>query len=114
MHRRTYGALAPKVVGGKDATSPSLTVVSENGSQSAGPTREVLSERIKRLQAEANGLAAEQVQAFQDTLTNLKRMAEDIAAGGDAYPVGVREIARRLAGDCLSANQTIGAIISRR
>lgn len=114
MHRGHRSTLAPMIVGGKDVMAPPLSVVSENGARPAALAREVLSERIKRLQAEAKGLAAEQVQALQDALGELERMAADIAGGGDAYAVGVREIARKLASDCLSANQTIGAIVSRR
>jgi hypothetical protein len=114
MHRGHRSTLAPRIVGGKDVMAAPLSVVSENGARPAAPAPEVLSERIKRLQAEAKGLAAEQVQALQDALAELERMAADIAGGGDAYAVGVREIARKLAVDCRSANQTIGAIVSRR
>jgi len=93
--------------------SPTLSVVADNEKLHAEPVREILGDRIKRLQAEAKGLAREHVQALEDLLLKVERMASEIADGGDAYPVGVREISRRLAEDCEHRVQTLEAIISR-
>lgn len=70
-------------------------------------------ERVKRLQAEARALAVEQVEALEKVLLEAAAMADEIAKGGDAYPVGAREIASRLAEDLPSRAGSIKAIVSR-
>jgi hypothetical protein len=70
-------------------------------------------ERVKRLQAEARALAVEQVEALEKLLVEAATMADEIARGGDAYPVGAREIASRLAEDLPAKAETIKAIVSR-
>jgi enoyl-CoA hydratase/carnithine racemase len=72
-----------------------------------------LSERIKALQAEARGLAREHVGALQAILSEVERLAKEIAEGGEAYPAGVRDLARRLAEDTANKAQTIEAISGR-
>ena len=91
--------------------SPSLSVVADKDNPAA--VSEILSDRIKRLQAEAKGLAREHVQALEQLLIKTERMALEIADGGEAYPVGVRELCRRLVEDCEARVQTLEAIISR-
>lgn len=88
--------------------SPNLSVVAAND-----PTRELLSDRIRRLQAEAKGLARENVLSLEEKLIDIQRMAMEIADGGEAYAVGVRELARRLAEDCEHRVQTLEAITQR-
>lgn len=82
-----------------------LTVVTNN-TESAG-------NQIKRLQAEARTLAAKQIIQFTRTITDLEQMAAEIAEGGDAYPAGIRDIARRLAEELDAKGQTISAIAVR-
>lgn len=82
-----------------------LTVVSNN-TESAGT-------QIKRLQAEARALAAKQIIQFTRTITDLEEMASEIAEGGEAYPAGIRDIARRMAEDLEARGQTISAIAVR-
>jgi hypothetical protein len=43
-----------------------------------------------------------------------QRIAEEIANGGEAYPAGVRDIARRLGEDSAARAMTIESIVSRR
>lgn len=86
-------------------TAPSAQVA-------ALPTDSV-AQRIRRLQTEARGLARQQVQALEQALAQVERMSADIADGGEAYPPGVREIARRLAEDCAVRAQAIEAIAAR-
>lgn len=62
-----------------------------------GRKPETVAERVRRLQAEARLLAREEVEALEIVLHEAARRAGEIAAGGDAYPVGAREIARQLA-----------------
>jgi hypothetical protein len=70
-------------------------------------------ERVQRLQAEARALALEQVEALEGLLAQTAAMADEIAKGGEAYPVGAREIAARLAEDLPSRAGSIKAIMSR-
>jgi hypothetical protein len=70
-------------------------------------------ERVKRLQMEARALAVEQVEALEKALKTAAAMAAEIAEGGDAYPVGARELAGRLAADLPLKGETLRAIVGR-
>ena len=70
-------------------------------------------DRVKRLQLEARGLALEQVEALEKALNEAAAIAREIAEGGDAYPVGARELAGRLASDLPAKAETIRAIVGR-
>jgi hypothetical protein len=74
---------------------------------------ETTSERVRRLQMEARALAAEQVEALERVLMQASAMAREIADGGDAYPVGARELAGRLSADLPAKAETLKAIVSR-
>ena len=74
---------------------------------------ETTSERVRRLQMEARALAAEQVEALERVLMQASAMAREIADGGDAYPVGTREMASRLASDLPAKAEAIRAIVKR-
>ena len=76
-------------------------------------TPETTTERVKRLQLEARALAVEQVEALERVLLEASRLAREIADGGDAYPVGARELASRLASDLPAKSETLKAIVSR-
>ena len=89
--------------------SPKLAVVSEDR---ALPDQ-ALSARIRALQAEARGLAREHIGALEMAMGEVERLACEIADGGDAYPAGVRDIARRIAEDCGLKVATIEAITER-
>ena len=74
---------------------------------------ESTSERVKRLQMEARALAVEQVEALEAVLMQASAMAREIAEGGDAYPVGARELATRLSADLPTKAETLKAIVLR-
>lgn len=76
-------------------------------------TPETTAERVRRLQLEARALAVEQVEALEAALMQAAALAREIAEGGDAYPVGARELAGRLAADLPSRSETLKAIVSR-
>jgi hypothetical protein len=76
-------------------------------------TPETTTERVRRLQLEARALAVEQVEALERVLLDASRMAREIADGGDAYPVGARELASRLSSDLPAKAETLKAIVSR-
>ena len=70
-------------------------------------------ERVKRLQAEAHALALEEVEAMNRLLSQAAERAREIAGGGDAYPVGAREIAGRLATELPQKVETLRMILNR-
>lgn len=79
-----------------------------------GSAHVAIGERVRRLQAEAEQLAREHVGVFTASLAQTRRIAEEIALGGEAYPPGVREIARRLAEESQARAQALEAIMARR
>jgi len=94
--------------------SPSLSVVADNDLKTNGlPKAETVAERVRRLQAEAKQLAKDHIRALTTQIAELEVMAAEIADGGEAYPPGVRDIARRLVEDCEMRVQTLEAIVSR-
>ncbi|WP_339915606.1 hypothetical protein [uncultured Brevundimonas sp.] len=70
-------------------------------------------DRVRRLQQEARALAVEQVEALETALTAAADLAREIADGGDAYPVGTREMASRLATDLPARAGSLRAVIER-
>lgn len=74
---------------------------------------ETTSDRVRRLQMEARALAVEQVEALERVLMQASAMAKEIADGGDAYPVGARELAGRLSSDLPARAETLKAIVQR-
>ena len=69
--------------------------------------------RIRRLQLEARLLAREQVEALARDMAALAGRAAEIAAGGDAYPAGVRELAARMGEDLPEKAKTLLALLDR-
>lgn len=74
---------------------------------------ETTAARVQRLQMEARALALEEVEALEKLLLQAADKAREIAAGGDAYAVGARELASRLAADLPSRAETLRAITHR-
>ena len=89
----------------------SLSVVARNDDQNV--MHETVAQRVRRLQDEARQLASDHIFAFTLALEQVTRMAEEIAIGGDVYPAGVRDLARRFAEGCESPVQTVEAISGR-
>ena len=71
------------------------------------------SARAKRLMSEARAAAVEHVAALEGALEAAATLAADVSEGGDAYPVGVRELARQLAEETYSRLQTLNAIMNK-
>lgn len=92
--------------------SPSLSVVADNDLKTS-PKTETVAERVRRLQAEAKQLAKDHVRALSAAMVSVEHMAAEIAEGGEAYPPGVRDLARRLVEDCEARVQTLEAIVAR-
>jgi hypothetical protein len=70
-------------------------------------------DRIRRLQHEAKSLAREHVELLAATLTEVSRLASEIADGGELYPVGARELSRRLTEEANMSALTLTAIVDR-
>lgn len=95
-------------------TQPDLRLVdAESAVYDLARGPESTSDRIRRLQIEARTLALEQIEVLEKALMHAAEMARDIAEGGDAYPVGAREIAGRLVTDLPGKADTIRQIVSR-
>ena len=92
--------------------SPSLSVVADNDLKVLAKP-ETVAERVRRLQAEAKQLAKDHIRALSEAMMNVEQMAAEIAEGGDAYPPGVRDLARRLIEDVEARVQTLEAIVAR-
>jgi hypothetical protein len=92
--------------------SPSLSVVADNDLQTA-TKQETVADRVRRLQAEAKQLAKDHVHALSAAILNAEQIAAEIAEGGDAYPPGIRDLARRFVEDADMRVQTLEAISSR-
>jgi len=93
--------------------SPSLSVVATNDLKSIQPKTETVAERVRRLQAEAKELARDHIRALSEAMLGVEQMAAEIAEGGDAYPPGVRDLARRFVEDVEARVQTLEAITAR-
>jgi hypothetical protein len=100
--------------------SPSLSVVADNDLHKTAeatalvPAKaETVAERVRKLQAEARQLAKDHIKSLSEAMTQVEHMAAEIAEGGDAYPPGVRDLARRFVEDLDSRIQTLEAITAR-
>ena len=71
-------------------------------------------DRIRRLQFEAKTLAREHVELLAVALNEVARLSCEIADGGDLYPVGVRELSRRLTDEASNHVLTLTAIVDRK
>ena len=67
--------------------------------------------RASRLLAEARQAADEQVHILETALSTVAEMAVQIADGGEVYPVGVRDLCRRMAEDAAAKSQTLEAML---
>jgi hypothetical protein len=102
------------IMAGKGKTEPTLRVVNAEAEvYDLMRKPESTGERVKRLQMEARALAVEQVETLERLLLEAVALSKEIAEGGDAYPVGAREIASRLAADLPTRVETMKQIIGR-
>ena len=81
-----------------------LTTVADNGAEPSksgvvdiGRGGDAAAWRMRQLQFEARALAREQIEGLARDLGGLATRAAEVAGGGDAYPVGARELCTRLA-----------------
>lgn len=74
---------------------------------------EPLGQQVRRLQAEARDLALVHAQCLELALLSADRLAGEIAAGGEAYPPGVRELARQAAAESGDRARLLQALLGR-
>jgi hypothetical protein len=91
------------------STSHFVEVLAE-AAQPGGRTR---ADRIRALQEQARQLASEQVMALEQALALVAQVSHEIIEGAEAYPAGIREIARRLADDAPWSLQTLETLRRR-
>ena len=72
-----------------------------------------LAERMEQLRADAHSVASEHTDALVQALSDAAALAEQVAAGGEAYGVGVRDFARRAHADLATKLLTLRAIRER-
>ena len=70
-------------------------------------------QRVRRMQQETHLLAQEQVVILARDLGATAIRLGEIAEGGDAYPIGVRELCSRLADELKLQAQSMLAIMER-
>ena len=70
--------------------------------------------RMERLRAEAAALASAHTADFEKAIAAAATLATEITAGGEAYHVGVRETARRLAAELSAASLTLETLRQRQ
>ena len=71
-------------------------------------------ERARRLFAEAQAAAMEQVEQLEAALDAVVALSKSISDGGEIYPAGVRELCRRTAEDTAGRRLTLEALATRR
>jgi hypothetical protein len=69
--------------------------------------------RMRQLQFEARALGREQLEALARDLSSLATRAAEISNGGEAYPVGARELASRLADELPRKAQLLASLARR-
>lgn len=89
---------------------PDLHVVAD---APIAPKAETVARRVQRLQDEARALAKDHIKALGHAMLDLAEMAAEIAEGGDVYPPGIRDVARRLVAEMEERELTVAAIAAR-
>lgn len=75
---------------------------------------ETVAAHVQRLQAEARSLAQSNVNDVMANAHDLRGWLKEIEAGGEVYPAGVRQEARRLGAEITCSLQSMAAILERR
>ena len=95
-------------------TDSNLKLVQPGEIYELGRRPETLSERVRRMHAEAQVLACEEVDLLRATLQQAVSQAEAIRDCPELFPSGVREQARQLAAGLPLVMQTLQALSQRR
>ena len=82
-------------------------------STSRSPDLISLAERMERVRNDANRVAFEHTSALLRTFEDAATLASEVAAGSEAYHVGVRELARRAHIDLTASVLNLRSIVGR-
>jgi hypothetical protein len=74
---------------------------------------ESIADKMRRLRDEAQGHARLHSQDFVRALEALESLAADIADGGEAYPVGIRQAARNIGPQLAGARLNVTSLLGR-
>ena len=72
---------------------------------------ESLSQRAQRLMGEAREAASGQVTLLEEALNSVHLLSSAVAEGGEVYPIGVRDLSRKLSEDAAWCSQTLTTIM---
>jgi hypothetical protein len=70
-------------------------------------------DKIRRLKAEARAVAYAHMQQLITAIAEVTRLSGEIAEGGEFYPVGARELCRRLVHETERHAFSLSALIER-
>ncbi|HEY3814992.1 MAG TPA: hypothetical protein VGL66_17370 [Caulobacteraceae bacterium] len=90
-----------------------LTLVPPEAELVPDAVPETAADRIRKLQAEAQALARGEIEQLHASMAALALQAGAIAEGGEAYPVGARELSRRLVEEVGQRAHILQAILSK-
>jgi hypothetical protein len=93
--------------------SPSLSLVASNEMKTQSAKSEPVAARVRRLQTEAKQLARDHIRSLTAAMAEVEKLAAEIAEGGEAYPAGIRDCARRFVEECDARTKTIEVLVSR-
>ena len=82
-------------------------------STSRSPDLISLAERMERVRNDANRVAFEHTSALLSAFEDAATLASEVANGGEAYHVGVRELARRAHIDLTASVLNLRSIVGR-
>lgn len=74
---------------------------------------ETIAEKMKRLRDEAAGHARVHAQDLIRAIEVVETLAEEIAGGGEAYPVGIRQAAKNIGPTLAGARLNVTALLGR-
>ena len=74
---------------------------------------ESIAEKMKRLRDEAAGHARVHAQDFIRAIEVVEALAEEIAGGGEAYPVGIRQAAKHIGPSLSGTRLNVTSLLGR-
>ena len=97
----------------KSSESLSLTSLKKAHFKTADMLTKTPAMRAQELLDEAKAAAAEHIAALDAALAAVGTIASEIAAGGEIYPDGVRDLCRRLNDEVSLKSKTMAVIIRK-
>ena len=74
---------------------------------------ESIADKMKRLRDEAAGHARVHAQDFIRAIEVVEALAEEIAGGGEAYPVGIRQAAKHIGPSLSGTRLNVTSLLGR-